>query len=122
MKLEMELSELRQIEVAYRDAVFYIKPLTIDEFSFISSSFTKRGKVPEELQTKYAFEILEKAIVGWKGLQDAQGGSIPFRKEYIRPVLTVLMKETELIPKLIESAMKLVAVVEKEGKKIDRVS
>jgi len=99
--------------------VFYVKPLTIDELSFISSAFAKKGKIPEELQAKYAFEILEKAIVSWKGLQDSQGRDIPFKREYIRPVLTALTKETELIPKLIEAAMKLVTTIEEEGKKID---
>jgi len=125
MKLNVKLSELERIEVKHGDMVFYVKPLTIDEISFISSAYAKdkgkKGKeeIPEELQSKYAFEVLEKALTGWKGLQDSQGRDIPFKKEYIRPVLTALMKETELIPKLIESAMKLVTVVEEEGKKID---
>lgn len=124
MKLNAKLSELDRVEIEYEDAVFYVKPLTVDEVSFISSAYTKKkkGEIPEELQSKYAFEILERAIVGWRGIQDAEGKDIPFRKEYIRPVLTALIKEGELVPRLIEAAMKLVTVVEEEGKKIDGAS
>ena len=125
MKLSVELSELDKVEVAYKDMIFYVKPLTVDELSFITADFKdKRGReeIPEELRGKYALDVLEKTLIGWKGIQDAKGRDIPFKKEYVRPVLTVLMKEEDLIPKLIEASMKLVTVVEEEGKKIDRAS
>lgn len=119
MKLNVETSELERITVEHDGAIFYIRPLTVDELSFLSSTYTKKGKIPEEAQTKYAVEILERALTGWKGLQDAKGNEIPFRREYVRPVITVLMREDELMQRLMEAALKLVTVIEEEGKKID---
>lgn len=117
MKISVSYEELEKVEVRYKDAVFYVKPLTVDELTLISSKFTKKGEIPEELQAKYALEVLERAIVGWKGLKDAKNREIPFKKEYVKAVISALTKEAELISELLNASMKLLKVIEEEGKK-----
>jgi len=116
MRLPVKYEELEKeaIEVEYDGAKFLVKPLTADELALISAEYSKRGKIPEKLQGKYVFEILEKVLVGWEGLKDAEGREIPFRREYVRAVLTALAGKGELFEKLLEAALRLVKLLEEE--------
>ena len=128
MRLNVEIAD--RIEVRHEDMVFYVKPLTIDEFMQIQAELFRslpKGKkkakdvddLPEEMRPVFAFRVLARAIVGWKGLQDRNGKDIPCNAETIPQVLTVLMKEGDLVPRLVETAMSLINTLEEEGKKID---
>lgn len=120
MKLKVSVEDLSNAKV-YLDENSYIEvnPITHDELAALSPKYEKKGKkMSDEESVQFTFEILERCVVGWKNLQDANGNEIPFKKELIKPVLSAVLNENpEAFQKLSEKAMVLINTVEEEKKK-----
>ena len=134
MRLNVEIAD--KIEVRYEDAVFYVRPITVDKYLLIKEVFLEkvlRGTVkkkkktkdmdidmlPEGIRLAFGYEILSYSIVGWENIQNEKGQDIPCNEENIRRVLTRLASKEDLVSRLVDAAMSLINTLEEEGKKID---
>jgi len=108
-------------EVKVEDAKIYVRPVDAFIVGEIQERYTNKGEL--ERTPEFMGEIFEHAIIGWEGLQDADGKEIKFSKEKVRFVLTGLTQaKPEILEKLIEKAMYLVNLEEKEKKKSKNTS
>ncbi len=119
MKIKVSLEDLEKAKVQIdEESYIEVRPITHDELATVSPKYRKRGKMSEEDNIQMSFEVLERCIVGWKGLQDSEGREIPYDRKYIRPVLSALLsRDREVFEKLMDKALALVTVVEEEEKK-----
>ncbi len=113
MKLDVSLDE---VVVKIEDAEIFVKPLDLFTLQSIQDKYSEKGKIVDNVG--FSAEVLENAIIGWKGIQDKNGKEIEFRIERIRPLITALsMKDPSLIEKLVKAAQSLFEEVEKNKKK-----
>jgi len=108
-------------EIKVEDAKIFVRPVDAFIVGEVQERYTNKGKL--EKTSEFMGEILEYAIVGWEGLQDAEGKEIRFSKEKVRPVLTVLAQaKPEILEELTQKALYLVNLEEKEKKKLKNTS
>lgn len=119
MRIKVSLEDLSSAKVEIdQHSYIEVRPITHDELATITPKFTRKGRISDEENVKLSFEVLERCVVGWKGIQDARGSEIPFEKRYVRPVLSALLSQNkELFEKLMEKALVLISTVEEEEKK-----
>ncbi len=108
-------------EVKVEDAKIYVRPVDAFIVGEIQERYTNKGKV--EKSASFMGEIIEHAIIGWEGLQDAEGKEIEFSKEKVRPIVTVLAQvKPEVLEQLTTKALYLVNLEGKEKKKSKNTS
>lgn len=108
-------------EVKVEDATIYIRPVDVFIVGEVQEKYTNKGKL--EKTSEFMGEILEYAVIDWKGFKDAEGKEIKFSKDKIRPVLTALTQvKPEILEQLTEKALYLVNIEEKEKKKSKNTS
>lgn len=119
MKINISTEDLSSARVQLDEQSYIeVRPITHDELATIMPKYSKKGKIPDEENVKLSFEVLERCVIGWKGIEDVEGKEIPFDRKYIKPVLSaILSQDRKVFEKLMDKALVLVNIVEKEEKK-----
>ena len=119
MKIKVSLEDLSSAKVQIDEQSYIeVKPITHDELATITPKHMKKGKMSDEENIKLSFDVLERCVVGWKGIQDANGNEIPYDRKYVKAVLSALLSwDRALFEKLMDKALVLVSTVEEEEKK-----
>lgn len=113
MKLDVNLDE---VIVKIEDAEIIVRPLDLFTLQAIQDKYLEKGKIVDD--AGFSAEVLENAIVGWKGIQDKNGKEIEFKKERIRPLITALsIKDQSFVERLVKAAQSLFEEVQKNKKK-----
>ena len=119
MKIQVSVDDLSSAKVQIDEQSYIeVRPITHDELAAITPKHTRKGKMNDEENIRLSFEVLERCIVGWSGIQDINGSEIPFEKRYVKPVLSAMLsQDRELFERLMEKALVLISTVEEEEKK-----